>query len=166
MEKKLLIKENIPQPLINRTYNECYSDNSFNQISNIQYEYINTGINKWVGPNYINEYMKLQSNIDLGEKTKQNNCNVIQKSNLKNLPQNITSETILLSTDNINLMSSCEFTNNRNPLSGAYCLETMQNLNESNTIHISNFEKGYLFAFTILVVGVLYKANQKLIYKN
>ena len=60
-------------------------------------------------------------------------------------------------------MSGCEFNDYRNPVSGAYCLETMQNIDDyDRVIVMSNFEKGYLIAFTVLVVGILYKANNRL----
>ena len=80
-----------------------------------------------------------------------------------NLPENITTGQIKLSEDNIKLMSGCEFNSNINILTGQPCLETMQNVNE-DVYYMSNFEKGYLFAFTLLTVGLLYKANNKLIF--
>lgn len=157
MGKNLLIKENIPQPSISQTNNTCYNDVSFSQI-----EYLNPGIDKWVGENYIIDYMKLQNNINLDNTTISNNCKTIDLDTLKYLPSNTVSGKIKLSEDNINIMSGCEFNNDINTITGKYCLETMQNVNEDIYVtEMTNFEKGYLLAFTILVVGLLYKANNK-----
>ncbi len=161
MPTPLLIKENIPQPTLIQTNNACYNDASFTQI-----EYANTGINRWPGMNYIIDYMKLQKNIDLGENTLKNECTDISTNLLKT--NSTPSPYIKLSNDNLNLMSACEFTPNNkfisiNPLTKSQCLETMKNLDEPE-LNMSTLEKGYLLAFTVLVVGLLYKANYKLQY--
>lgn len=157
MGNNLLIKENISQPTIIQTNNACFNDISYSQM-----EYVNTGVNKWVGINYIHDFIKLQTNVGLEEKTIENKCKLIQTQSLTNLPTRFD-ESIKLSEDNINIMSGCEFNDYRNPVSGAYCLETMQNIDDyDRVIVMSNFEKGYLIAFTVLVVGILYKANNRL----
>ena len=108
--------------------------------------------------------MKLQKYIDLGEKTTQNKCSEIKISELKNTPTeyNNINKIIKLSEDNIKLMSPCEFNNNINPITMEPCLESMSNISDRE---MSNFEKGYLLAFTILAVGLLYKANYKLSFR-
>jgi hypothetical protein len=161
MGRNLLIKENIPSAFINQTNNTCYGDISYSQS-----DYGNPGIEKWVGVNYINDYMSLQNNIDLGSNTLLNRCKTINVNSLKNIPDNISKNEIKLSEDNIKLMSGCEFNNNVNILTGQPCLETMQNYNVMSDMGdiklMSNFEKGYLIAFTLLFVGLLYEANNKL----
>jgi hypothetical protein len=177
MPYTLLIKENIPKPLINQTNNACHNDDSFTQM-----EYTNTGLDRWASSNYIMDYIGLQNNIDLGTNTLNNNCQNIKVNSLKKLPpefntQNMQSANIKLSDDNIKLMSGCEFSNNMNPITGKPCFEAMQNLstpqdlNEKGNLDYSPYnyntkmdftEKGYLIAFTILTVGLLYKANYKI----
>jgi hypothetical protein len=155
----LLIKDNIPKPFINQTNNTCFNDASFSQM-----EYTNPGINKWVGGDYILNYMSLQKNIDFSGNTFKNNCQNIKLNSIRYLPsnfqvQNTSNEYIKLSDNNIKLMSGCEFSSNTNPLTGEGCLEGMQNIENEN---MGAFEKGYLLAFTVLVVGLLYKANYRL----
>jgi hypothetical protein len=162
MPTPLLIKENIPQPLINQTNNSCLNDASFTQM-----EYNNPGIDRLASTNYLIDYMKLQKNIDLGTNTINNNCHTININSLKRLPstistQNITSANIKLSDDNIRLMSGCDFSTNINPITGTPCFEAMQNLEDDTNYKMTFNEKGYLIAFTILTVGLLYKANYKL----
>jgi len=160
MSTPLLIKANIPQPLINQTNNTCYNDVSFTQL-----EYLNPGLDRWASVNYIMDYMGLQQNIDLGANTLKNNCQNINIHSLKTLPprQNIGQGYIKLSDDNIKLMSGCEFTSNIKPITKKPCLEAMQNI-EDQTIQMSYFEKGYLIAFTLLTVGLLYKATNRIKY--
>ena len=165
MGRNLLIHENIPQPSILQTNNRCHDDSSFNQMV-----YVNPGIDKWVGVNYIIDYMKLQNNIELNDNTLNNVCQTVNLDTIKYLPENTVTRGIKLSNDNINIMSGCEFNNDKNTFTGNHCLETMKNINEDineniNIKEMTNFEKGYLFAFTILVVGLLYKANYKINYK-
>jgi hypothetical protein len=159
MGRDLLIRENIPRPLLSQTNNTCLNDSPATQM-----KYTNTGINHWVGSNYINSYMELQKNIDVGENTIKNECMNIDVSTLTEPPPNMTIGQIKLSTDNINLMSSCDFKSNKHPITGQPCLETMQNIGDKYTIepNMDAFEKGYLIAFSILVVGLLFKANYKL----
>jgi hypothetical protein len=166
MATPLLIKENIAQPFFNQTNNTCYNDISYSQM-----EYTNTGVNKWTGSNYILDYMKLQKNIDLGSQTIKNECTDIDITTLKNIPadlKNSGSANIKLSNDNIRLMSPCDFTTNINPVTRTQCLETMANINEPtySSTKMTNFEKGYLAAFTILIVGILYKANHKMTFRS
>ena len=64
-------------------------------------------------------------------------------------------------------MSGCEFTDNINILTGNPCLETMmnenENINDEYTRNMDYLEKGYLFAVTILFVGILYKASNRFV---
>jgi len=152
----LLIKNNIPSSYFDNTPNTCTNDISFTQM-----EYNNPGINKWVGSIYINDYMKLATRTNLGMDTSYNvynNCMSTDK--ISNLPSNSPSM-LKLSQNNINLLSPCEFKDNINPQSNLPCLETMQNLNETNQT-MSFSDKGYLISFSLIIVGLLFKANYRL----
>ena len=78
---------------------------------------------------------------------------------LSNIPSGWT-ENIHISNDNGTLLSPCDFKDNSNFFNNTQCIETMTNLGEPEDM--TNFEKGYLIAFTILVVGLLFKANTRL----
>jgi hypothetical protein len=144
----------MPKAYINTTNNLC-SDLS------PQYEYINTGINSWYSPSKVSNYISLGTNIDLSLNTLNNNCNNILLSDL-NTTNNLNNS-IKLSQDNTNLMSGCDFNSGINSFTGNSCTENMEDV-EGITLEPSSsiMEKGYLICFSILIIGILFKASIKL----
>lgn len=124
----------------------------------------NTAIDKYYNPEYLMDLTQGLNNVDL--KTPIETCTRIKKPFINDI-QKIKSKNpdeYYLSDDNIYLMDPCDFYDGINPLTNKVCtnnvIESMQNFKMTRS------DKGYLMAFTLLIVGILFNANYKITHKK